>query len=87
MNDSLLKSDVFFFITSVAVVLIALIFTISLIYLVRILRIIKRISERAEKTATMVADDVVELRNSIKEDGISPKRILNFFRGKGSKHK
>ena len=66
MGDSLLKSDVFFFITTVAVVVISLIFVISLLYLIKILRIIKHVSERAEQTVELIASDVVKARRIIK---------------------
>ena len=85
MQESLLKSDVFFFVTTVAVILITLGFVIGLVYLIKILNTLKRISLRAEKTANMVADDIAELRDSIKEKGFSPKRILGFFMGKSRK--
>lgn len=87
MIDTLVKADVFFFVTTIAVIIIALIFAIGLLYLVRILRIIKKISEHAEKTASMVAEDIVDLRNDIKSNGISPKRLLNFFKGKSKTKK
>jgi len=87
MTDTLIKADVFFFITSVAVIVIALLFVVGLLYLIRILRIIKKISQHAEKTADLVAHDIVELRNDIKQNGISPKRILNFFSRKSKTKK
>jgi uncharacterized protein YoxC len=85
MNESFLKADVFFFVTTIAVVLITIGLVVGLVYLIKILRTIKRISSRAEHTANMVADDITELRNTIKEEGISPKRILNFFTKKSKK--
>jgi uncharacterized protein YoxC len=85
MNETLIKADIFFFVTTVAVVIITIGLVVGMIYLIRILHVIKRISHRAEKTADMVADDIVELRNTIKEQGMSAKRILNFFKNKSKK--
>jgi uncharacterized protein YoxC len=85
MDETFIKADVFFFVTTIAVILVTIGLVVGMIYLMSILRTIKRISRRAEKTADMVADDIVELRNVIKEEGLSAKRVLGFFRKKSNK--
>ncbi len=85
MEATILKSDIFFFVTTISVIIITLGLAIGLIYLIKILHTIKRISQRAEDTANLVADDIVELRNTIKDEGFSPKRILSFFKKKTRK--
>ena len=60
--ESLIKSDVFFFITAVAVIVGSLLLAVIMIYLVRILNDVKHISGRVKKEADSVMDDVESLR-------------------------
>jgi len=85
MDETFIKADVFFFVTTIAVVLVTIGLVVGMIYLISIMHTIKRISRRAEKTADMVADDIVDLRNTIKEEGLSAKRMLSFFKRKSKK--
>ena len=76
MND-FYQMDVFFFVTSIAVVLIAVILAIALIYLIRILRDIKHISKKAKAGADILGDELEGLRANVKEQGF---RLRHFFR-------
>lgn len=86
MDSSIAKADIFFVITSAAVVLLTIFLIVGMFYFIGILRVIKRISSRAERTADMVADDIVELRDTIKQEGVSAKRMLNFFTKKAKSY-
>lgn len=77
--DSLLKSDIFFFITSVAVVIIAILLTVLIIYLIKVSRDIRYISQRAKTEADNIIDDVSQLRANIKEQGGKIKDLAGFF--------
>jgi hypothetical protein len=65
--ESILKSDIFFFITSVAVVFLALIFALILVYALRILRDVKQISTIAKDQAQKFSGDLDDLRMKIRE--------------------
>lgn len=77
--NSLLKSDVFFFITSIAVVVIAILLTILIVYLIKVSRDIKYISQRAKTEADNIIDDVSKLRTNLKEQGGKIKDLAGFF--------
>jgi hypothetical protein len=65
--ESILKSDIFFFITSAAVIFLALIFALILVYALRILRDVKQISTIAKDQAEKFSGDLDDLRVKIRE--------------------
>ncbi len=80
--ESVLKSDVFFFISSVSVVIITVIFMFAGFYFIKMMRNFSRISERLKETVDGAASSLEEVGENIKE---SP--IYTFFFGKKKKSK
>ncbi|MCI0542457.1 hypothetical protein L0Y69_01725 [bacterium] len=64
--DSLARSDLFFFITTIAVVLVTALVVAALIYVVRILRDIKSLSQKLEEGGDAIASDISSVHSSIK---------------------
>jgi hypothetical protein len=60
--DSLIKSDIFFFITSIAVVLITLLLAIGLVYAISILHTIEGISKQLKQEADLISQDIADVR-------------------------
>ncbi len=86
MND-FLKQDIFFFVTTIAVVLISIVFLVVLVYLAKILKDIKYISKKAKTEADLITEDLSELRQNIKEKGMAAKHFFSFFSNLYKKHK
>jgi hypothetical protein len=78
--DGLLKSDIFFFITSVVVVLLGIGVGVAVVYVIRILRDIKAVSKTIKEETDEVAQDISILRSRVKE-GRAIGGILSFVRG------
>ncbi len=84
-----LKANVFFFVTAVAVVGLSLTFMVALVYIIRILRDLKQISAVLRSQAHLVSEDVNELRRKLKEkewrwaDILAPLAALWSSRKKG----
>lgn len=78
--ESLIHADVFFFVTTIAVVLVGAALTAVLIYLVFILRDIKTILRSARDEAQEFIADARRFRERIKEQGASLGQLLSFFR-------
>ena len=78
--STIAKSDIFFVITTLAVILITTIVAIALVYLLIILRAIKKITKIAETTTSLVADDISTFSNELKTKGMSLSSIFNFFK-------
>lgn len=77
--DTLIKADVFFFITTIAVVLLAILFIIVLIYIIRILNDMKYISRRLKKESDLVSEDIAELRAQMRRGGFKLRNLITFF--------
>ena len=77
--DTLAKSDIFFFITSIAVVLFTIVGVIVAIYVVKIARNISEISERANEQTKKISDDIDALRENIKEEGVKAIKQFKWF--------
>lgn len=82
MND-VLHANIFFFITSVAVVALAIMWVVILWYVIAILREVKVIVERVRKASEDIEADLQALRASVKASGERVRSfgsvITNFF--------
>ncbi|MDO8443131.1 MAG: hypothetical protein Q7S81_02665 [bacterium] len=83
-----MKSEIFFFITSIAVVILTIFIGIVAAYLIRILRNVDNISKTAKDEAALIKEDVADLRQNIRDEGIKVKSFVRFFNKlKGRKNK
>ncbi len=78
--ESVLKSDVFFFISSIAVIIFTVVFIIVGFYFIKMMRNFSQISERLKETVDGATSSLEEVGDSIKE---SP--VFTFFFGKKRK--
>ena len=78
--NNFIHADVFFFITTMAVIAVALGFIIALFYLVRILRNIYKVSDKIKEESTEILDDIKNARHSLKKDGLKFRDMVNFFK-------
>jgi predicted Holliday junction resolvase-like endonuclease len=74
-----LKQDIFFFITSIAVIILTLLLAILIFYIIKISKNIKYISERAKTEADLISEDISNLRDNVKEHGAKFKYFASFF--------
>jgi hypothetical protein len=84
--DTIMKSEIFFFISSIAVIGLSLLLMIISIYLIRIFKNIDKISKIIKEEVELLKEDVLDLRMSIKAEGWKLKNLLKFF-DKLKKHK
>ena len=82
--EELMKADIFFFITSIAVILVTVGVIIALNYIVRILRNVRDISERVDEGTKALSEDLTVLRGNLKTGGFAWKHIFGFL-GKHSR--
>ncbi|MEK7138281.1 MAG: hypothetical protein AAB787_02105 [Patescibacteria group bacterium] len=67
--DSFVKADVFFFISSIAILALTIGLSILIFYLVRILNDVKHISKSIRERSDVILGDVDRLRESIRNGG------------------
>ncbi len=81
------KMDIFFVITSAAVVLLGILLAVLIVYIIKISRDIKYISQKARGEADLIAQDLSELRENIKDKGSKLKFFASFFNNLSKKKK
>ena len=77
--ETLVKADIFFFITSLAVIAVAALAVAALFYILRILRNVRDISETVKEESESIVGDIGRFRATIREEGIQWKHIAAFF--------
>ena len=75
--EPILKSEIFFFITSISVIIITIIFGIAGFYLIKIMKNLSNISDKLKRAADSVESNMEEIGDRVKE---SP--IFTFIFGK-----
>jgi len=76
--DSLIKSDIFFVITTFIVVVVGGLIALVLVYLVRILADVKKLSQKVREEGERMVLDIEGLRENIKKNTIKLSDILSF---------
>lgn len=77
--DTLIHADIFFFITSVAVIAITAALVVVLIYLAQFLRNARDISRTVRKESEDIVADISELRTKTKREGLRLIHLSDFF--------
>jgi predicted Holliday junction resolvase-like endonuclease len=73
------KMDVFFFVTTIAVIIFTLLVAVAAIYIIKILRDIKYITKKAKSEADIISEELSDLRDNVKTQGAKLKFFGNFF--------
>jgi len=81
--DELLQANVFFFITSIAVVLFTLLLCFAVYQVIRILKSIRRIIDRIDEGSELIAEDMHNFRSYVAE-GSLVSQLVSFFMGNAS---
>ena len=80
----MLQTNIFFVITSVAVVVCTLFLCVILYQIIKILRSIRRVVERVDEGSEVIAEDVSQLRAYVTE-GSLVSQVMSFVLGKKPK--
>lgn len=71
--SEVLHANIFFFITSIAVVLFTILMCVLVYHLIKIVKSIRRIVDRVEAGSEVIAEDLENLRESL-----NPARLIQF---------
>ncbi len=77
--EDMLKQDVFFFITSIAVIILTALLVAVFVYAIKILNDVKYIAKKAKSETDLLAEDLRELRENVKTEGSKLKSFSKFF--------
>ena len=78
--DSIIKSEIFFFITSIAVIALSVGAAAVLVYAIRILRNADHIAKLVRDESDLIAKDVSSLRESAEKEGVKISRLSRLLR-------
>ena len=78
--NTLIHADLFFFVTTIVVVVVGIAFTIALVYLAKVLSDIKAVTQQVKEETILFREDIKELRSDIKKEGFRAERLFMFFR-------
>lgn len=79
-NESLIHADIFFFISTIALVVISIGLSISLFYVIKILRNLRDISDKANAESDEIIADIKRLRRAIRDEGVKWKAVSDLIR-------
>jgi hypothetical protein len=85
MNE-ILQANIFFFITSIAVIAFTLLLCFAVYQVIKILKSIRRIVDRIEEGSEMIAGDMENIRTYVVE-GSLVSQLIGFFLGNRSMFK
>ncbi|MGM0628831.1 MAG: hypothetical protein ACQESA_00185 [Patescibacteria group bacterium] len=80
--DTIMKADIFFFVTTVAVAIISLLAIVASIYMVFILKNIFYISKKARQQTDQTVEDISTLRQAVKEEALKLKKDTDDLSGR-----
>jgi hypothetical protein len=78
--DTLIHADIFFFVTTVVVIIVGIALTVALIYLAKVLSDIKEITKQVKEETILFREDIGELRGDIKKEGFRIERFMMFLK-------
>ncbi|PIR97432.1 MAG: hypothetical protein COT91_01345 [Candidatus Doudnabacteria bacterium CG10_big_fil_rev_8_21_14_0_10_41_10] len=77
--ESIIKSDIFFFVTTVITILLAILVAVVLVYLIKILRDAKKIIGHIKQEAEAIAKDITGLRETVRQEGEKIRKFVDFL--------
>jgi hypothetical protein len=78
--DTLIHADIFFFVTTIVVVIVGIALTVALVYLVKVLSDVKAITKQVKEETILLREDIGELRGDIKKEGFRAERFFMFIK-------
>jgi len=79
--DDFLKMDIFFGVTTVAVVVVSVLLVMVLIRLLRILKTVDEVSGIVQGEAEEIRDDIREVRANVKAEAVRAGQMLGMLTG------
>lgn len=78
--ESIIHADIFFFVTTLAIIVLAIGFIVLFVYLFRIVKDVQHISKKVREESDRIIGDVEEARLNVKENGLRITGVVDFIR-------
>jgi len=79
--QSLVHADIFFFISTIALVVLSILAAVGLYYAIGILRDVREVTARIRQASRDIEKDLEALRNQVKAEGQRVKGLADLFLG------
>lgn len=79
--QALVHADIFFFISTICLVVLSLFAAVGLYFVIGILRDVKDVSARLKKASVDIEKDLDKLRDAVKGEGVKVKGIADLVLG------
>lgn len=77
--ETLYHADIFFFITAIAVIVVGIVLAVVGMYFILILRDLRAIVALGKRESELIAQDVKDLRDTVRKDGAQARQVFGFF--------
>jgi hypothetical protein len=77
--DQFIQQDIFFFVTTIAVLLVSLLLSILLMYFIKIAHTTNYILKKVKVETDIISGELGELRRNIRKEGVRIKHFTKFF--------
>lgn len=77
--DTLIHADIFFFVTTIAVIVITVALTVLIVYLVKVLRSVRKIADAVGEETALLRRDIGDLRNEVRARGARAGEAVDWF--------
>ncbi len=88
--ETLIHADIFFFISTIALIIISIGLVIAVIYVIKILHNIFHVSEKVKEGSDEILSDIQNLRADVKTQGFRVQYVMGFIKslfGRGRSRK
>jgi uncharacterized protein YoxC len=76
---TLIHADIFFFVTTIAVIVVAAVFAVVGFYFIGILKNVRDISDAVKEETNLIREDIHMAREDIKREGFKLKQLVSLF--------
>jgi hypothetical protein len=80
-NESLIHADIFFFISTITLVILSIGFGVALFYVIRILRDAREIADKIKTESGEIVADSRRLRAALRDEGVKWRHVISLVRG------
>lgn len=77
--DTLIHADIFFFVTTIAVIVVGIALVVLIAYLVKVLRSVRKITDMIGDETVLLRRDIGDLRNEIRARGARVAGTVDWF--------
>lgn len=81
MDTTIIHADIFFYITTIIVIILGFLFSLILLYIVSIARRFSKIAKRLERESEHLAGDIAHIRHTIREEASKVTGLWKFLTG------